>query len=379
MRIGQEKRTLPGRRSQAYSILSLIAISGELPANQIPRLSGGQRYKEEVIKTLRSKGLIQTYYKDKLRGHRLTVNGKQALSEENPDRFKSFLTGNTDTNQLKYAVTRRLRLHSIAETTVTMRNVGISVFVDEKLDVFFPTKDDEVFTFTITTPAFYSSREIKELGEDAIKIRGSRTVGVLLTNADAFIVYNTGVSMMKWENKSEWRVNGLMTDVLCRKRFPRQYRIENIRLLMFGGDMEQAYQLMTSKGGSKNGYFTLDKSYNSFIYLTSDHYGEVILKLLCDTVKTNELNRVLSENLSGYDERSLVENDAIDENGEPVLFAYDCDMPRIIRFNDMLQVHKRSGTIICFDFQAGALRRFCCENVRFQTIDFNKFERGFFP
>ena len=33
----------------------------------------------------------------------------------------------------------------------------------------------------------------------------------------------------------------------------------------------------------------------------------------------------------------------------------------------------------CFDFQADVLRRYCGSRVRFQTIDFFKFERRFFP
>jgi len=104
-----------------------------------------------------------------------------------------------------------------------------------------------------------------------------------------------------------------------------------------------------------------------------------VLKLLCDKSKVNELNRILSENLYGRDPGLFIENDAIDGNGGPVLFAYDCDMPRITRFNSALRLHGRNGTIICFDFQAGVLRRFCCENVKFQTIDLKKLERRFFP
>jgi hypothetical protein len=71
----QEKRILPNNQSQAYMILSLIAISGELPTNQINRLPGGGEYKNKLIKNLKNKKLINTYYKDKLRGYKLTVNG----------------------------------------------------------------------------------------------------------------------------------------------------------------------------------------------------------------------------------------------------------------------------------------------------------------
>ena len=79
MNMKQEKRILPDRQSQAYTILSLIAISGELPANQIKRLYGGGRYKEEKIKELKTKKFIRTYYRDKLRGYRLMSETKNML------------------------------------------------------------------------------------------------------------------------------------------------------------------------------------------------------------------------------------------------------------------------------------------------------------
>ena len=379
MNMKQGKRILPDGQSQAYMILSLIAVSGELPANQIKRLSGGGRYKEEKIKELKTKKLIYTYYRDKLRGYRLMSETKNMLLDDNKDRFKFFFTGNADTNILKSEITRRLRLQSIAETVVTMQNSGVSIYQDEKPDVFSPDIEFDALPFIITSPAFYNSREIKDLGSEFVKIKGARSVGVLLTEYEVFVVYNTGGSLMKWAYKSEARTKALIETILCRERFPHQYKPENIRGMMLGGDMEQLYYLLTSTGGVKRQYFRLDDNYSSFIYLTNDRNGELLLKLLCDRDKTNHLNYILGENLFGRDSGMLIENDAVDENNEPVLFAYDCDMPRITRFNSALNTYGRNGTIICFDFQAEVLRRFCCENVKFQTIDSKKFEGRFFP
>ena len=53
--------------------------------------------------------------------------------------------------------------------------------------------------------------------------------------------------------------------------------------------------------------------------------------------------------------------------------------PRITRFSTSLDLMERPGTLICFDFQADVLRRYCGSRVRFQTIDFTKFEGRLFP
>ena len=48
-------------------------------------------------------------------------------------------------------------------------------------------------------------------------------------------------------------------------------------------------------------------------------------------------------------------------------------------FNTSLELSERPGTLICFDFQAEVLRSYCGSRVRFQTIDFTKFEGRLFP
>jgi len=373
-----KQHKLPGRQSQAYTILSLIAVSGELPVGQIKRLPGGDEYKIKLIKTLKQKKFITTYYRDKLRGHRLTNTAKEMLLTDNGERFTFSLTGNSETNLLKSEITRRLRLHSIAETLVTMHNAGVAIYRDDKPDIFSPdnTKD----SLSVTAPVFYNSREMKNYGADFDNIRGARSVGVLLSESKIFAAYNTRGSGMKWSYKAEIKTKTLLEGILSIECMPRQYFGRKIRGLMFGDSMEQLYELFTSTGGSKKRSFTLDDTYENFLYLPNDANGEMVLWLICDDEKTQELNYMLSQD---YNERQIgmrVINDAVDENGDPVLFAYDCDMARIDKFNggvDMFNGMK--GTLYCFDFQADVLRRYCCDNITIETIKTDKFKKRFYP
>ena len=139
------------------------------------------------------------------------------------------------------------------------------------------------------------------------------------------------------------------------------------------------YQMLTSTGGARHDYFMLDGSYDHFYFLTNNHQGEVILALLCDPLKTAELNCILSQGLITGNAGRAIEQDAAEQDGTPVLFGYSCDLPRIARFSTSLDLMERPGTLICFDFQADVLRRYCGSWVRFQTIDFTKFEGRLFP
>lgn len=95
--------------------------------------------------------------------------------------------------------------------------------------------------------------------------------------------------------------------------------------------------------------------------------------------KTAELDRILSQGLYAGNPGRAMEQDAAEPDGTPVLFGYFCDLPRIVRFNTALELMERPGTLICFDFQADVLRRYCSDRVHLQTIDFTKFEGRLFP
>lgn len=327
------------------------------------------------MQSLKKAGLLRTYYRDGLRGYRLTAQAKKLLLEQNPERYAPALTGCSDTNHIKSEITRRLRLHRIAEATVTMRNAGVSVFRDEKPDIF-AREWHPAEHIRVRAPAFYNSREIKELGTVFVKIRGARAVGVLLTEETPYVVYNLGGSLMKWEYKAEMRTKALMKTVLCRERLSGQYHPDAVQGLLFGNSMELAFELLSNSGG-KN-YFVLDGNYENFYFLTNDRCGDMLLRLLCDAERNEELMSILQSGLKAARPGWTIENDAVDEDGNPVLFAYTCNLPRIVRFNTALSLQGRSGTLICFDYQREAMRRYCCERVQFQTLDFEKTERRLF-
>ncbi len=273
----REGRQMPPLDTLAGLLLTLTALSGEFPTALISRLPGGDAYKMKVVKRLKKDRLIHTYYADGLRGLRLTTSAKRQLLEEWPDRFCPYLTGRSETNMLKSEAGRRLRLHRMAEVLVTMYNAGVAVFPWQKTAVFRPTPpSDDVW---VERSAYYSSREVKEIGPQCDKIRGSRATGVLLTEDDVFAVYNTGVSEMKWEGNAEIRLRALLKIDLCQHRLPSQYGDIESGAIVFGADMGQMPALMGVGGDRRRKYFVLDELCQRFHYLTSDHHGEVVLWL----------------------------------------------------------------------------------------------------
>lgn len=366
---------LPEQHSIGFAILALTAICGELPADQLSRLPGGDSYKQKVVQALKSQKLIRTFYRDGLRGYRLTKLAKSLLCDANQERFSYALTGAAETNHLKTEITRRLRLHRIADTIITMQNADVQIHRDKKPDIFCPVWENDTRLF-LNAPAFYNSREIKEMGTVFVKIHGARSVGVLLSYERIFIVYNLGGGLMKWNYKSEMRTKALMKTVLCNDRLSHIYSPAAVQGLIFGNSIQLAYDILSGK--AREQYFILDGNYEHFYFLTNDRPGERLLQVLCSQELTIQMEDILLGDLYEGDEDSSLENDAFDEIGEPVLLGYTLDLPRIKRFDTALQLQGRSGTLICFDYQREVLQRYCCDRIKFQTIDFHKWERSFF-
>lgn len=372
---GTDGRELPALDTFPGLVLTLTALSGELPAALISRLPASDSYKEYTVKRLKQDNLLRTYYRNGVRGLRLTAAAKKLLLAGWPDQFSPYLSGSTETNQLKSEITRRLRLHRMAEVLVTMYNAGALMFPWEKPPIFQP--DPPPADICIPQPLYYSSREVKELGQQAIKVRNSRSTGVLLTDGGIFIVYNIGPYQIKWEYKAEIRLKGLLFWELCQVRLPEIFMGVEQSVIVFGADMNRLDTLMGVSGESSHNYFVLDGGFNHVYFLNNDHKGETLLRLLCDLDLRESLDTVLSENLRPPDPDLPMENDGLDGD-MPVLFGYTCDMPRIRRFDSALGIQKESGLLICFDFQAEALRRCCSPRVQFQCLDFEECERRVF-
>lgn len=253
---------IPSHSTLSYLLLVLTAVSGEYPTDQVIRLPGGVSYKQSLLTQLKQSKLLRTYYRNGLRGLRLTAAAKAMLLAGEPDRFRPYLTGDIETNVLKSEVTRRLRLHRMAEVLTTMFNADIAVFDWEKDRLFLPSATCPLDPIL---PSYYNSREVKSLGPQAAKIRGSRSAGVLLADDGIFIVYNTGPGMMKWEYRAEMRMKALIQTELCGHRLSSRFHSAAIHGLLFGSSMDVLLTLMPNTSAGRRNYFILDGNFASLI------------------------------------------------------------------------------------------------------------------
>ena len=368
--ISSQSPTLPSHNSLNYELLSLTAICGEVPCCCSARLTASESYRKKVVTSLTHDKLLRIFSRHHLRGYRLGVRGKRLLLQQEPERFAFYLSGFSDTNAIKSEVSRRIRLHRIAQTYVTMLNAGAMVYRDEKPLIFSPAARG---SFSIERPCFYDSREMKEAELEMLKIRGSRMAGSLFTSGRVFAVYNSMEFLPVFEPQVEQRAK-VMLEQVCRTKVSSNLRVSG---LLLSDNIDILRILLEFSQTRRRDHFLLDDGYEHFYFLTNDSYGEALLQLLCHPEIIAQVNAALLQEFQSPPPNSRLECDAVDDSGSPVLFCYLPDIPRLYRFVSALDLLNITGILVCFDFQADALRPLCGDNIELQIIDFQKFKMRF--
>ena len=122
--------------SQKQLVLEMIALSGEYPKENLCNLVISSTYGEKVIKILKKNGLIKSFNKDKLKGYRLTVEGRKFLLENKPERFNRVFDNANAVNRAGSDTQKRIRLHLAAEVYTLICKSGALIFQDEKPAIF---------------------------------------------------------------------------------------------------------------------------------------------------------------------------------------------------------------------------------------------------
>lgn len=121
-----------------------------------------------------------------------------------------------------------------------------------------------------------------------------------------YAVYNTGNTLLKWEYKTEVRLNAFLQHYLQGLPY---HGPPTVYAIMTGSDMDMAFRLLTSTGGYKKTLFMLDTSYEHFYFLPNNSYGEYLLRLLVQPQRMMQLNQLLLSDCFPQREDLPIEHD----------------------------------------------------------------------
>lgn len=332
-------------------ILQLTALSGEMSERALDRLNDSRRYTDNCLSQLRQEKMLIQYKSDELTGHRLAPKGKHYLERRYPDRFAVV-------KRVRLDLLHRRRYMRSSEVLTMMYNLGIPIFADEKPKLYAPLAGSS----QSSQSAYYTSYEVKDRGEESIKINNARFNGLLRSPLGDYLVYNTGASVIKWEAMSEFRAAEMVGHLLG----------SEIRQLIVGDAMETAWDLLISDGGKEHQYFRLDDTIPSIQFVTNDTEGDFLLRMNCLTDSMQRLKYSVLQKMNLRPCPNSLDCDGYADDKTAVLFACDMDLKRIRNLKIGAEANFLKLVIICFDFQAELLSRYFGELASIRTIDARK-------
>lgn len=336
------------------SLLRMIAICGELPAQLAGKVVGSDSYAASLLTGLKREGYISVRNKDGCRGYVLREKGRRYILEFYGEDTAYFLQKSIQTAHVKSEPEKRIRLHRMSEVWIFFWKMGVSVFRSQK-----PVWGKGTEKNRAETAVYYGSTEYKN-GCDSIK--GSRACGVLLSGKSAYVVYNTMEQRMKWAKKLERSMR-----VWTERELLNRGRLQRADAVILGQTMNFLGEILESDGGIRGELFQVDDVYERYYYIPMHEEAKLQVCLLTDADKRRKWYQFLGNVVFRKKVREYDICEGYDEYGKPVYFCYELEMQHLLRIKKEI-IWNMSGTIVCFDYQAETLKRYFGELVTVQVV-----------
>lgn len=348
-------------RDKRDELLLLAAVSGEIPADWIGWAAGSGSYGAALLTRLKKDGEIKLRSKDGLRGYLLRAKAKLYLLEVYGKDTEKYLTGSAATNHVKSEPEKRLRLHRMSMVWVYFYRMGIAVFVSDKPPLFpalHPVPSDKPKPDKNWLGAYYGTAEWKL--ETDQEISGSRACGIL-TADEAYVVYNTMDSLMKWTAKIERNLKGRLE-----LRFRRYGKVRLRGAVMLGTDMGMVKRILESDGGIKGNLYRVDEIHEAMYYIPLQKEVEIQIRLLCHAEAREKLHSFLCGALAEVRERGFGLEEGKDTKGRRVYFCYLLELRQLKRIRE--QQAFTGGRVFCFTYQAQILSEVLGDRFEIEAI-----------
>ena len=124
----------------------------------------------------------------------------------------------------------------------------------------------------LNQPAFYDSREMKELGLEMIKVHGSRMVGSLMTPSHTFAVFNGMDAVPTFDTQIEQRGKIMLQNI----RYTRTGASHTPDGILLSDQWAVMTTLLEDAKTYKKEHFLFGEGYEHFYFLTNDYHGETL-------------------------------------------------------------------------------------------------------
>ena len=349
-------------------ILELIALTGELSADEIKSFSGSPSYAEKLITTLKKESYIKKYKNSEKSTLRLTSKGRDYLKEVLPEIFDSLLNGQKTMNRVRDDKRRTERRNKLVDILLMLYRADVKILPDEKTLLYntsAPTRTDAADNTDDCRPEFYTSAEIKSLIPDYKNGIGSRALGILIAYERLYIIYSTVDGDLFWRHDTEKNFYTDTVSVLSDKLFGKN---KCTYMLVLAQKSTAAAAIMKRYKGTHQGKIYPTCDLPNMIFAVNDtedatldivlHNDNVIYRL------ENAFRKEIVPDkkypfMDGVRREYIKEQSgAVKERETYYLCAFRFDLDKVAKSIDVSVEKKMKVNIICFDYQRKYIEAF---------------------
>ena len=367
--------------SQAFLLVSLLAVTGEFPLRSL-HLLGNERVLLELARrgsdrqVIRNSDgsaqidtrLFQISGKGRDKSLRLYKGALSVLDWLHPAAYRYYMDSFYG-HRFPGDSAHRDRNHRVAEAAAMLMRSGVEI-----RPYLLPALQTESIRQTVTggRHTFYFARDLKKLraGEQN-KTMFTRTVGALFSTKSCYAVYNTRASAMKWNGLGEFKALHSLNELA---RMNAGVGMDSA--ILFGASEEMALATLAASAHPNRPEFRFDRIYPHIYFVPLDSFGVRMLKLLL----TPDWNRKLLNALFDPEDRvkngmGLTERDAV-VGRVSVLSHFDGDIARLMRFREAAELYGGKYEVLCFPEQAGFVAEYMGALAAVRTITIDEIEEA---
>lgn len=369
--------------SQALSILTLLAVTGEYPTASL-RLLGNERTVKAMVHkmtTMQTYRLPQT--ETEITGKLLQISGRgsektvrlckrTALPILTRLGAEAYYQNAYLTHHASGGTAHRERNHRVAEATAMCMRAGLEI-----RPYFLPSlQNREILHIVPDAPSFYLAKSLKQVGGiEQNKTMFTRMVGAVFTPGAVYAVYNTRGAVMKWSGMGEFKALQNLIEI-------GRLNAGNVKTdaaILFGQSDEIALGTLIESDKSRRMEFRFDSIYRHVHFVPMNDFGTKLLHLLSLPDWDEKILSLLFDSSDRSYNRGVFEYDAY-INGRFIYSHLGSDLARLIRFREAQRFHENKPCeILCFPEQAPFLRKYLGADIALKTIAMDLIEAELCP
>ncbi len=363
------KTMKPG--SQLYRLMCLLSVAGEYPVKSLHLLGNKRMYRKlvkeglspltvrnsETGETISLPRLFNLCGRGRLKTIRLYAGALPILTWFGEGEYYNSITHGYSLPMNQSHLDRN---HRVGEALAVCMDAGIEILPHSlpKLQV-----GRRAYLIDPGSPFFLTSRAIKQIGGDddeANKTNFTRMVGGLFAGNNCYCVFNTRDSVMKWSGGGEMKAR---INLQCIYEANSVNTVDRIHsAIIFGSSPEIAMGSIESTAKISRKEYRFDSQFFYIYYVPLNEYGARFLKFLTIPNWKNALLEMLFDDEERTFGRGVFDYDALiksEEGKKYVLSLLDCDLARLKRFKEALQLYPdKLGEVICYDWMAKFVQKY---------------------